>query len=116
MNNSKIVVALVIGILIGVAGTLFLRTSSTNHEAQMNTANVIRSAYEQLRLLELLNGGVGLRCKVVELVEFNQSGIEQIDHRFLGGEAQAHALSVIAETKEAYDQERVQQAIDGCTR
>jgi len=61
----KISLGFIFGLLIGVAGVIFLQ--KTDYEAKLNTANTIRGAWEFRRLSESLAENVDTRCHIAQL-------------------------------------------------
>ena len=103
-----------IGIIVGFILAVFSMPSERDLDVIINRSNVIRSAYEQDHLLEIVETGIHMRCNLMQRVQFNHDGLTTIDRGYLGGDAKEHALQILDSTIERFQTAPIQKALSRC--
>ena len=113
----KLAATLLLGILVGVFATKAYEKPIV--EAKLNTANVIRSAWEFRRLSESLASGVETRCHIALLADAKADDLmkaaEALEHLpSAGSDTEMFALKSVLDALEIFQRNGIVEIAEEC--
>ncbi len=98
-----------------------VNSEELSYEAELNTANTIRAAFELRKLAESLAPGVDTRCYIAKLAEFQAASLPQsakviADHPSGNKESDEFAIQSVNVTMEIYKNNQIQRIANVCKK
>ena len=112
-----------IGIIVSILFILPIEVSAkpSDSEAQLNTANTIRAAFELRKLAESLAPGVDTRCYIAKLASYEAESLPEAakvisEHPSSNRQADRFAIQSTIETMEIYRKHLVEKIANDCRK